>query len=376
LRRAWPVWVRAGMAFGTAIEGVEVRNVSSSNHLKVVLPGEDHQRVVRLVSCSAEYAEDQHGSGLTSRMGTPEGKKATKWLRDLFGAEHDGRFSTERGPAIVDLEFEGDEPADECLVKYRDARGHLLCNVWLSTKAEPESWLKDTHVNVTMVRAGHSPYFNKYGRSRHHHHAFLDAEREAMAEAAGIWDRRVWVHPGPDPYVPLAAWWGFRDALIHDHRRFMASALATRLRYPVKDARGDYEELCEAGGATPKHLTAPTSTFTVFVDLGPKDDTLGYGGVMRAVGSNDACLYAGDRRHRFNLWVPNRDSEEALKILDLVERRYAGAGKRNYCYVTGAVQVYKPKRRPQITLTDAGQITDYPPLVPRIERSAPSAVTA
>jgi len=368
------------MAFGTAIERVEVRNVSSSNHLKVVLPGEDQVRVVRLVSCQAEVAEDQHTAGLTSRTGSPAGKKATAWLRDLLGAQHDGRFSKEHGPSLVDLEFEGVEEADECLTKYRDARGHLLCNVWFSTPKRPEeeqeSWLKDTHVNVAMVRAGHSPYFTKYGRSTHHHRAFLDAEREAMAEAIGLWDRRAWVHPGPEPYLPLAAWWGFRDALIHDHRRFMASALSTRLRYPVKEARGDYEELCEAGGHTPHHLTSPAQTFTVLVDLGPKDDSFGYGGVMRAVGSKDACLYAGDRRHRFNLWVPDRDGEAAKKILELVERRYAGAGKRNYCYVTGAVQVYKPKRRPQITLTDAGQITDYPPLVPKLERSVPAPTTS
>ena len=81
------------MAFGTAIERVEVRNVSSSNHLKVVLPGEDQVRVVRLVSCQAEVAEDQHTAGLTSRTGSPAGKKATAWLRDLLGAQHDGRFS-------------------------------------------------------------------------------------------------------------------------------------------------------------------------------------------------------------------------------------------------------------------------------------------
>ena len=65
--------------------------------------------------------------------------------------------------------------------------------------------------NVECVRAGMSPYFTKYGRSRRFHDAFAAAEREARAARRGIW--RAGAQHYPD-YDERRAWWNARGDFV------------------------------------------------------------------------------------------------------------------------------------------------------------------
>jgi hypothetical protein len=62
---------------------------------------------------------------------------------------------------------------------------------------------------------------------------------------------------------------------------------------------------------------------------------------------------------KFNLWIPNRESPAAIRILRLVNNRYAGQG-RGYVVVTGEASRYPDNDdgKPQIILSDAAQLSD------------------
>lgn len=63
--------------------------------------------------------------------------------------------------------------------------------------------------------------------------------------------------------------------------------------------------------------------------------------------------------HKFNLWIQDRESPEAIRILRLVNHRYAGQG-RGYVVVTGEASRYPDNDdgKPQIVLTDAALLSD------------------
>ncbi len=48
---------------------------------------------------------------------------------------------------------------------------------------------------------------------------------------------------------------------------------------------------------------------------------------------NGALVYAGSPTHKFNLWIPDRDSSSSRAILNLIENRYSCYG-RGYVYVS------------------------------------------
>ena len=66
---------------------------------------------------------------------------------------------------------------------------------------------KWVNYNVECVRAGMSPYFNKYGRSSRFEAEFLAAEREARIYRRGIWSPRALGYPN---YDERCAWWNRR----------------------------------------------------------------------------------------------------------------------------------------------------------------------
>lgn len=85
------------------------------------------------------------------------------------------------------------------------------------------------------------------------------------------------------------------------------------------------------------------------------------GGISRWPGDG-ALIFAGSPSHKFNLWIPERDSSDSQAVLRLIETRYSGRG-RGYVYVSGPASLYQPAEtgKPQIVLTQAGQLADLPP---------------
>jgi len=82
------------------------------------------------------------------------------------------------------------------------------------------------------------------------------------------------------------------------------------------------------------------------------------GGVNRWTGGG-VLIYAGSITHKFNLWIADRESPEAIRILCLVNNRYAGQG-RGYVYVIGKASRYpdNDEGKPQIVLSDAAHLSD------------------
>jgi len=107
----------------------------------------------------------------------------------------------------------------------------------------------------------------------------------------------------------------------------------------VKSVRLDYPDILKAA--------ENREEITVFCDL--------QGGIHQRPG-NGALIFAGSPQHKFNLWIPDRLSPEAQKILNLIEKRYAGFG-RGYVYVSGEIHFFRTDR-PQIILESFSQLSD------------------
>jgi micrococcal nuclease len=229
----------------------------------------------------------------------------------------------------VDLEFDTNDPVQVCLNKHRDNYGRLLCYVYKAGEAE--------NSNVRIVREGWSPYFVKYGRSRLYHHQLMTAEFEAQSQELGIWNPQTNAGGNRRDYTTLIPWWHLRDHVVQDYRflGIQAGVLSVRL---------NYDELMEAA--------KNGNEITVLCDL--------QGGINQWAG-NGALIYAGSQSHKFNLWIPDRDSETAQTILRLIETRYANSG-RGYVYVSGQASLYPANAngKPQIVLTNVHQLSDFP----------------
>jgi micrococcal nuclease len=203
------------------------------------------------------------------------------------------------GDIRVDIEFDTNDPVPECMRKHRGNYARLICYVHKNGE----------NYNLKAVKEGWSPYFVKYGRSRSYHSEFLEAETEAQSKNLAIWD-------------PV-----------------------TNAGGGVQSVRLDYDDIVEAAKAG--------SAMTVFCDL--------QGGINKRPG-NGALIYAGSIKHKFNLWIPDRESAQAREILNLIEKRYVGQG-RGYVYVSGKASLYPPSERgkPQIELASVEQLSDLPP---------------
>ena len=73
-----------------------------------------------------------------------------------------------------------------------------------------DGWL---NLNVEMVRQGLSPYFEKYGRCKRRHDAFVAAENEAREAKRGIWGPTAPIKHYGDYDVRKKWWTERRDAL-------------------------------------------------------------------------------------------------------------------------------------------------------------------
>ncbi|MBL8945968.1 MAG: thermonuclease family protein, partial [Myxococcales bacterium] len=151
----------------------------------------------------AEYlANEQKKASRPVKVPTPLGMDAKHFAEEFF----DG---------VTTVRLERDHPKD-----IRDRYNRYLAYVFAQKKGE---WV---NYNVECVRAGMSPYFDKYGRSTRFHEDFVQAQREAQAAKRGIWE------PGAEHYVDYSArlaWWSARAEFVtafqndaHDNPKLIA----------------------------------------------------------------------------------------------------------------------------------------------------------
>ncbi len=300
---------------GIRIEQVKLTKVVDGDTIKAEVAGKVES--LRLTCLDTE--ESLAGS---NKPVTNAGKLASQWAKDFFGVDAQGLPSRE---TRITIEFDTNDSVAISLSKHRDNYGRLLCYAH-----------KDqANFAVMAVEAGWSPYFVKYGRSRLYHAELLQAEAAAQSQRLAIWNPATNAEGGRRDYDTLIPWWYLRDSLVEDYRRFGVKA-------GVRSVRLDYDAIVEDARAQ--------TMMTVLCDLQQ--------GINLWTG-NGALIYAGSPQQKFNLWIPERDSAVAQGLLALIQTRYAGENKRNYVYVSGKVNLYQGK--PQIVLSDIGQLADLPP---------------
>ncbi len=300
---------------GTRIEQVKLTKVVDGDTVKVEIGGKVES--LRLTCLDTE--ESLAGS---NKPVTNAGKLASQWAKDFFGADAKGIPSRE---TKIDIEFDTSDPVPLSLLKHRDNYGRLLCYAHKGKQ----------NFAVIAVQEGWSPYFVKYGRSRLYHAELLQAEAVAQSQRLVIWNPATNANGARRNYDTLIPWWHLRDGVVEDYRRFGMEA-------GVRSVRLDYDDLVEAARTE--------SMMTVLCDLQQ--------GINQWTG-NGALIYAGSPQQKFNLWIPDRDSAVAQRLIALIQIRYAGESKRNYVYVSGKAKLYQGK--PEIVLTDIAQLADLPP---------------
>ncbi len=305
---------------GTTMKGLKLTKVVDGDTLKVEISGNEES--LRL--CCLDTEESWAGG---SKPVTNAGKLASKWAKKYFGVGEDG-FPDNGDEITVDVEFDTSDPMPECLRKHRGNYGRLICYV----HKDGENY------NLKAVENGWSPYFVKYGRSRLYHNEFLIAEANAQSKILAIWDPATNEVGNVRNYNELIPWWHLRDSVIQDFRRF-------GIQGGVQSVRFDYEDIAEAAKSG--------SDLTVLCDL--------QSGVNKWSG-NGALIYAGSLQHKFNLWIPDRDSQSSQAVMNLIDTRYSNKG-RGYVYVSGKASLYpqNDNGKPQIVLDNIRQLSDLPP---------------
>lgn len=302
---------------GTRIPDLQVTKVTDGDTINVELNGNSEK--LRLACVDTE--ESQPGGATPDKPVTVAGKLASDMAKSYF--------ATPGGDlARVTIEFDTSDPVEEALRKHRDNFGRLLCYVHK----------EDENYNLKLVREGWSPYFEKYGRSRLYHEEVSRAEAEAQAHNRVIWDPETNGGGPTRPYDILRPWWSFRGAVVEDYRRALASGSAAG----VLSVRLDYQKLLDAAQAN--------SAVTILGDV--------QAGIQQWAGGG-AVIWAGSPEHKFNLWIPDVETDIAQRILRLIQLRYTGTGRRNYVYVSGIAEMYRTT--PQIVLTSLDQLSDFPP---------------
>jgi endonuclease YncB( thermonuclease family) len=143
------------------------------------------------------YTADQRGTSRRPvKMATPMGEAAKQFAAQFFTAG-------------AKVRLERDDPR-----QIRDRYGRYLAYVF--------AWKDGAWVDYDLeaVRAGMSPYFTKYGRSRRFDDAFRAAEAEARAAHRGIWSDATQHYPD---YAERIAWWNARADFVAQFERDAAA---------------------------------------------------------------------------------------------------------------------------------------------------------
>lgn len=294
---------------GTMVKNALITDVVDGDTIHVRI--DEKEEKIRIGSVDTEESRPG-GSKPVTRLGV----EAARMAKEFFTTKS-GEF------ASVDLEFDTDESIEDCLVRHRDNYGRLVCYVHLGNE----------NYNLKLILEGWSPYFVKYGRSRLYHTPFTSAEAEAQAMGLRIWDPSANKGGPSRDYTALLPWWAWRSHIIEGFRErgSRAGALSVRL---------DYIRILEAAETHER--------ITVFCDL--------QHGIAKRPGKG-ALINAGSQLQPFNLWIPDAKSEEAIKLIRLIENRYAGYG-RGYVYVEGSAEMYR--KVPEIELIQLSQLSDCP----------------
>ncbi len=230
------------------------------------------------------------------KYGTPAGEAAKVFVRELF-------------QQVRRVRLERDQVGGHELDSFERRLAHV---VLLQESGERS-------LAVEVVRAGHSPYFVKYGRSLRLDAALVAAQAQAREARRGIWAPTP-PHHYPD-YPERLVWWEERARQVDAWRAVPASP-----------------ERIELGtvGASERLRARVGLTVTVF-------------GTLRRVRTDDwpHILWLGDRRGADVPVVVFE--EEAWKGIDL-----AAAGAR-FVTVTGPVTLFRD--RPQIEVRQAEQVS-------------------
>lgn len=213
--------IARGAGDGAPAERVELVAVIDGDGLRVRRSG----RIETLRLACVDCEESLHASERTSRdkPQTVLGERARLWLAQ--------RLAQRAGAAPeLELRFHPDEPQ-------REGFGRLLAHARLPDGGD---------LGLELVRAGHSPYFVKYGTCTLLDREYRGAEREARAARRGIWApdaNRPATRDAPRAardYARLTAWWELRAQAVAGYR-------AARARDPLSVARADRaEELARA----------------------------------------------------------------------------------------------------------------------------------
>ncbi len=170
---------------------LRLRGLQTSLRLLAVDAEETFKDDVERAACDAGWEAWQGKLRGTSprpvKMPTPLGEEAKAFARSFF-------------EYVAEVRLERDHPGE-----LRDYFGQYLAYVFVRRGGR---WV---NFNLEAVRAGMSPYFVKYGRSRRFHAAFLAAQQEAQTARRGIWK------PGArhyDDYGERLAWWNEREGAL------------------------------------------------------------------------------------------------------------------------------------------------------------------
>ena len=300
---------------GTKIHNLKVVRVVDGDTINVELNNEIEK--LRLICVDTE--ESLPGG---SKPVTVLGKRASEWAKKYFDLD------SNPNDVFVDIEFDTDDPVEVCLKKHRGNYGRLLCYVHKGSE----------NYNLKLIDEGFSPYFEKYGRSRIYHKEFSNAESSAQANDSNIWNSESNKQGQTrGEYCQLKNWWSTRALVVEDYRKNGISA-------GILSVRIDYEKIVQA--------SENEDTITVLCDL--------QSGIDKRTGDG-AVIFAGSKYHKFNLWIPDIDSEESKKIIHLVEKRYSGTERNGYGYVYVKGKVTKYNDNPQIILNSINQLSDFPP---------------
>lgn len=253
-----------------------------------------------------QYLKTMRGDSLRPvKMATPVGDEAKKWAEQFF-----------KGSPTVRLER--DHPGE-----IRDFFGRYLAYVFGKKDGK---WV---NYNLECVRAGMSPYFQKYGRSRRFHDEFVKAQAEARAAERGIWDPTKQHYPDYDARL---VWWDARGAAAAE---FEAEA----------GSRPDYVVLTRFD-AIPVLESRVDQYVTLFGIVG---------GIVKPPGEKAPTLVK---------LAKNRRLDVPLVFFD--EKVFAATGLANRTseFVSVRGKVTKYRDRLQIVVSDPAQVKTYPTAVP------------
>lgn len=121
------------------------------------------------------------------KAATPMGEEAKKYAQKFF-------------EGVTRVRLERDHPGE-----IRDYYNRYLAYVFVERDGK---WV---NYGIEAVKAGMTPYFDKYGRSRRFHEQFVLAQKKAQEKKLGIWNDQTEHYLD---YPERLAWWSARSEAI------------------------------------------------------------------------------------------------------------------------------------------------------------------